>query len=152
MNSELAWLAMPLVGLLSQIGGTYNKLYRRIGVPSVITLVSFLLVGFQWWLPVLFILIFVVTTLPFTLKGDSLYSHWFNWVWIWILGYLLGLPSVLLGWKGALYSLVPCFTQGILGTISNIRGTAHLAQWKMVEGLVYIAMAYPYLELMTTRS
>jgi len=152
MNIELAWLTLPLVGLLSQIGGIKYKLFRRLGVPLVIAGVFFLLSGFSWRLPVLFIFMCLATRLPFTCIGDKLSSHWFNWAWIWIAGYLLGLPSILLSWRGALYALVPCVVQGLFGTLSNIRATAKYFPWKLCEALFYMAMAYPYILIMTNRS
>jgi hypothetical protein len=93
-----------------------------------------------------------VSTLPFTFKGDSIHSHWFNWVWIWIAGYLLGLPSVILGWDGLWYALVPCVAQGVLGTLSNLPKTSKYVQWKFFEGAVWFCMAYPYALLMSLRS
>jgi hypothetical protein len=145
MNIELVWLICPLVALLSQLGGTYNKSYRRWGVPSVITIASLIFLGFSWWLPVLFFSIFVVSTLPFTLVGDSLHKCWINWVWIWIAGYLLGLPSALIsGEKGTLYALIPMAVQGILGTLSNVKVTAKYVPWKFFEGAMWFSMAYCY--------
>jgi hypothetical protein len=126
------------------LGGTFNKLFRRWGVPTIITIASLTFLGFSWWLPVLFLSIFAVATLPFTLKGASLHEHWFNWVWIWIAGYLLGLPSVILHKNGYMYAFVPFFTQGILGTLSNLKWSAKYVQWKFFEGAVWFAMAYCY--------
>lgn len=145
MNRELVWLILPLVGLASQLGGTYNKLYRRWGVPSIITIAALLFLGFSWWLPVLFISIFSVSTLPFTFIGDSLQQHWFNWIWIWIAGYLLGLPSVLLsGERGLYFALVPMAVQGICGTLSNVKATSKFFQWKFCEFIIWASMAYCY--------
>jgi hypothetical protein len=143
MNRELVWLICPLVALLSQLGGTYNKSYRRWGVPSVITLAALLFLGFSWWLPVLFFSIFAVSTLPFTLVGDSLHECWINWVWIWIAGFLLGLPCIILGGK-LWFCLVPCIVQGVLGTLSNVKATAKYVPWKFFEGAVWFSMAYCY--------
>lgn len=143
MNKELVWLLLPIVGLLSQLGGTYNKLYRRVCVPLVITGFSSLLLGFTWWLPVLFISVFGVSTLPFTFKGSSLYDHWFNWIWIWIAGFLLGIPSILIG--GSIFScFIPCVVQGIVGTCSNLKFTAKYFQWKFCEFIIWASMAYCY--------
>lgn len=144
MNRELVWLMLPVVGFLSQIGGTYNKLFRRLGVPLIITMSSFLLFGFSWWLPALFLTIFGVACLPFTLIGDSLQASWVNWVWIWVSGYLLGLPSLFLSDSGWLYAFVPCVVQGICGTLSNIQATAKYFQWKFCEFIIWASMAYCY--------
>ena len=140
MNLELVWLICPIVGILSQLGGTFNKLYRRLGVPTVITLSALLFLGWSWWLPVLFLSIFGVTTLPFTLC-----NNWFQWVWIWIAGYLLGLPCVFIsGWNGLIYALVPCLAQGICGSLSNIPVTAKYFTWKFCEYIIWAMMAYSY--------
>ena len=136
INRELVWLLLPLVGLLSQLGGTYNKLFRRIVVPLVITLAAALFLGWTWWWPVLFLCIFGVSTLPFTLSGNSLYDKWYNWVWIWVLGYLYGLPSLFLSKYGALYALIPMVITGIAGTLSNIKATAPYFQWKFCEFII----------------
>lgn len=144
MNRELVWLMLPLVGLLSQLGGTYNKLYRRLGVPSVITLATWLFLGWSWWWPVLFLSVFAVATLPFTFKGSGLWDYWFNPIWIWILGYLYGLPSILISSSGALYAFVPMVVCGVVGTLSNVRATSKYFPWKFCEFIIWAAMAYCY--------
>ena len=144
MNREVVWLLCPLVGLLSQLGGTYNKSFRRIGVPLIITVANLLFLGFSWWLPLLLISIFAVATLPFTLIGDALDKSWVNYIWIWLAGYLLGLPSLLISRHGWIYALVPCITQGIIGTLSNVKVTAKYFPWKFCEFIIWASMAYCY--------
>ena len=144
MNLELVWLICPIVALLSQLGGTYNKSYRRWGVPSVITIAALSFLGFSWWLPVLFLSIFVASTLPFTLIGDGLKASWLNWVWIWVAGYLLGLPSLILDRHGWLYAFVPSVVQGVIGTLSNLKATEKSFPWKFCEGIIWFSMAYCY--------
>ena len=147
MDRELVWLILPVVGLLSQLGGTFNKIIRRLGVPTIITLAYLTFLGWSWWLPVLFIAVYGVATMPFTLVGEGLGASWINYLWIWVSGYLLGLPCVLIAptaSQGLLWAIVPCLVQGIFGTLSNVKATAKYFPWKCVEFSVWASMAYCY--------
>jgi len=87
------------------------------------------------------------TTLPFTFKGDSLFDHWFNWLWIWLPGYLIGCPSLLISGdlRVLLWSLIPAVVQGVLGSLSNVKGLmADTFVWKLVEGAIGFAVFIPY--------
>jgi len=135
---------MPVCGLLSQIGGTWWKPARRIGVPITLCL-TITLAGISVPRAILSaVFLGIAATLPFTLgKGDI--RKWWQFAWIFVAGYLLGLPSALIHPSGALLALVPCLAQGILGTLSNLPATAKFFQWKMVEGISWIAVSVPYL-------
>lgn len=55
----------------------------------------------------------------------SVTAHWFNWPWLFISGYLLGLASILVhGWMGFFLALIPALVQGISVTLSNLPKTA----------------------------
>ena len=150
MNLELVWFIMPTIIILWQLGGTFNKLFRRLGFPIVASCAPLFYLGWSWWWPLLFGLCFLVTTLPFTLKGDGINEHWFNWIWIWILGYLYGLPSIVIGLCGGhtalalLVALTPCIATGIVGTLSNVPATSKYFPWKECEGVIGFFTAIPY--------
>lgn len=144
MNMELVWIICPVVAFLSQMGGTFNKLYRRLGVPAIITLTATLFLGWSWWWPVLFLCVFGVATLPVTLIGDGIPSSWVNWVWLWVLGYLMGIPCLLIYKYGYLYALISMVSFAVPVSLSNIKATAHWFPWKFVEGFTWFMMAYCY--------
>lgn len=150
INRELIWFLFPVIAILWQAGGTWNKDLRRLIIPHVLTLATILFCGFSMLTIVQFVAILTILRLPFTLFGNSIHSHWFNWVWIWISGALLGLTALPLGIQlnSVVYTLVlamiPCFVQGICGTLSNIKCTARFFKWKFVEGMIGMAFALPY--------
>ena len=147
MTKEMIWFALPVIALLSQLGGTFKKQYRRIGIPSLLTAVYLLYYGWSWWLPLLWLSAFLPTTMPFTLLGDGVPSHWFNWVWIWIWASMYTLCPITVclmkgGWVGYLFSsILPIIVLGLMGTLSNVKATANLFPWKLVEGFG-IGLAY----------
>jgi hypothetical protein len=143
VDNELWWFLCPICSVLWQAGGTWNKLWRRIGVPCVI-LTSCLLSGICLWQSLLAsILLFAATTLPFTLRGDSVKSYWYNWVWIWVWALLLLLPSQLLQ-LDLTTVVIPLIALGSLATLSNISWSARLVQWKFFEACAGILVAYPF--------
>jgi hypothetical protein len=100
-----------------------HRNWRRVGYPLI--LILSLLGGAAAWPVALLtgILAHLTTRLPLTFIGNSLYTHWFNWVWVWVLGYIYGLPSVLVhGWAGFLLSIIPMVTVGMSLTLSNVSG------------------------------
>jgi hypothetical protein len=149
LQSEWVWFSAPIYGLLWQLGGTFNKLYRRIGIPALSILIAWVFLGWSYWWIALAITQFITLILPFTLRGDSVLGAKINWAWIWILGYLCGLPSLVIGvlhglyWQPFVASLIPCLTLGIWGTLSNINATREFSLWKWVEFVVGGAVAYP---------
>lgn len=145
MNKELVFFLLPIVAFLWQAGGTWKKQYRRIGFPVAATLAVLLFIGFEWWLPLFAGACFAVTTLPFTFIGDGLPEHWFNWVWVWITGYILGLPAFLIGFDAEVFLMATgsMLAHGIFGTLSNIPATAKYFPWKFCEGAFGFFVAFP---------
>lgn len=152
MNLDREWVWILLnapVTLLWQLGGTVKKQFRRIGVPLVITLAAWLFLGWSWWWLALAAAYFGVTTLPFTLIGDGVPEHWFNWIWIWILGALYGAPAIIIGIVTAQIILslwlllVPMVAVGVWGTLSNVKATAKYFTWKFCEGIFGFATSIP---------
>jgi hypothetical protein len=139
VDKELAWLLCPVFGFLYALGGYRQKNWRRLGLPFVLLLASLLFGSFSWWVVLSALLLGLSLRLPFTLRGDSLYSWWGNWPYIWLAGYLMGLTSF-----SILGALAPCLVQGIFGTLSNVPATARFFPWKWVEASVGFALAYPF--------
>ena len=100
-----------------------HRNWRRVGYPLLLT-GSLVLGAVAWpWAFLAGILAHLTTRLPITFFGNTVQGHWFNWVWLWILGYTYGLPSALVhGWTGTLLALVPMVVTGASLTLSNISG------------------------------
>lgn len=155
MSKELIWFLAPISSILWMAGGTWKKAIRRIGVPAAIVFSTVLYFGLSWWQLPLALSLFGVTTLPFTLKGDSIHDYWFNWVWIWIAGFIFGLPVVFTSLICSAFSLqvlllclIPMFVQGIFGTLSNIKETSKWFPWKLCECMIGLSVAIPHCFIM----
>ena len=153
MNFELTWFAVPISGILWALGGTFNKAYRRIGVPVLLAAQVIIFIGFTWWVVGILAGYLAALRLPFTLKGDSIHDSAINWDWIWISGALLGVPALFLGLatgnlkEAAVVGTVPMIVQGILGTLSNLKTFREIIVWKLVEISVGMAVAFPIAHL-----
>lgn len=141
---ELAWLSMPVCALLSQIGGTWWKPARRFGIPIVLG-VTLTLSGIMP-IKALYAACFLclMTFLPITV-GNGDVRKWYQFVWLWVLGYLLGLGSLLIGPQGFILAFLPCLVYGGLATLSNLSCTRKYVPWKFFEGFAWCAVLYPYL-------
>lgn len=115
------------LGFLWRIGGhgwkPLGKDWRRI-VAVLVIFLSCLWRGYPAWQSMLCAApCFFVFRLPLTLIGSSLYDHWINWPWQFIVGYLCGLPAVAIhGWAGFALAGIPAIAQGASITLSNIQG------------------------------
>lgn len=117
------------MALLNRLGGSRNKLFRRIGIPLLITLYG--LWRHQWLSLLSLPYGFAIFCLPITLVGDDITAHWYNWAWLPVLGFLIGF--IPFSWQYALiYSVI--FT--ILVVLSNHKKTAEIFKWQYVE-LIY---------------
>ena len=149
MNTELVWFSIPIVMFLWQAGGTWNKIFRRILAPIFLMSVLFLFLGFKWYFLLFAPLLLAAASLPFTLIGDSVHDNWINWPWIWVHGYLSGLPIVAVGafagpfWECLLFALGTMAIRGVCETMSNIKGTSKLFVWKLCEGMAGLAVSLP---------
>lgn len=131
---DLNWRLAPLVSFMNAMGGWGPLFIRRIGIPVVILIFTFLYYDVKkkrYWVlyPILAVSIFAALSLPVTLIGDSVHGHWLNWVWLWALGASQGLsllPLAFFGrskiqrWCEAL--VMHTFAVGILLTLSNTWG------------------------------
>ena len=134
-------LASYVSSRLWRAGGRWNKNIRRFGVPFLIASLLYVFSGWSWSLPFLLLAYIGVLRLPFTLSGDAVQGSILNWIWIWIHGLLLGAPIILISPAKWYLAFIPMLTQGIFGTLSNIKETSHLAPWKFVECLVGFSVA-----------
>ena len=122
---------IPLIfAFLYRIGGAgwkpFGKNWRRIGIPILTFLVLSVSGAGVVKSLLTAALLLAALRLPLTFYGSSIPSCAFNWIWLWLAGYLLGLASVVThGWQGLIYySCIPAMTQGVLITLSNIPETA----------------------------
>jgi len=51
MSTEMCWLVLPIVGLLSQLGGSpyVGKWIRRYGIPIIAVATAWLFIGHFYW-------------------------------------------------------------------------------------------------------
>ena len=81
-------------------------------------------------------------SLPITIFGNGVKNK-FPWgfIWIWVLGYIYGLPCVLIhGWSGLLFALIPCAAFGLGTTLSNLEASSKIFVWEFVEGITGAAI------------
>lgn len=88
---DLNWTLPGLTAFLYALGGWSFKWIRRFGMPAAIVLYAILYYRFRKKrnIPiyiVLFVAIWGATTLPLTLIGNGIPAHWFNSIWIFIVG------------------------------------------------------------------
>lgn len=148
-NVELVWYLLPIAGLFRMVGGTWSHDVGRYLFVAAFVMAYFFFIGWTWWLIAMAGAYFGVKTLPVTLIGDSIPEHWLNWVWIWALGFITGLPvlipGILTGQAGlALLScLVPTAVFGLFITLSNVKATSKIFVWKLCEFAMGVSVAYP---------
>lgn len=134
MNNELCWLVLPVAGLLSQMGGTWWKAWRRYFIPIIAFATLWIFTGNFYWGAIFMTLhLYGAFCLPITKFGDSIPDDWRNQIWLPIWGILL-CSSIL--WLHLGYWLI-CITSGLLLAIlvllSNTPKLAKYFQWKFVE-------------------
>lgn len=119
-----------LNAFLWRMGGAGLGPWRKVGWPLLI--LAYGILNGHSFLQVtgaVGLAVFAVTR-PFTYFGNSVPGHWFNWVWIWVLGlYLLG-PMACYGrfnpWT---------FAWSLAATLSNLPRTARVFTWEFCECL-----------------
>lgn len=143
LSPEIAWFILPINSALWMAGGTWNKLFRRIGYPLCISLLGLLFSRYSWWWALSSLAAYGVATLPTTLIGSDVTSSIWNRVWVFIWGIALTLPSLLVS-----RLILPCLIFGLfiglLVTLSNWKPTARYFPWKMVEFFVGSLVMIPY--------
>lgn len=121
---------IALCAVLNRAGGKFDKRWRRIGLPLLIMLYG--LLKHRWWSVLSLPLGFGVFCLPITLVGDDIKAHWYNWVWVFVLGCLIGLIPIYSGLLAIGYGLIFF----LLVFFSNLKKTADIFRWDRVE-LIY---------------
>lgn len=104
--------------------------WRKIGWPSLVGLYG-LSIHAPWWQILLApaIALFAVSR-PFTLIGSRIRDHWFNWIWIWILGFFLCAPMWVYG-HWTFYAFFWC----LAATLSNVPLFSRVYVWEFVEAI-----------------
>lgn len=152
-DKEIAFMMIPLAGLLSQIGGTWKKQIRRFVIPAMIAAVPIGFFGFNWLFLVAGAAALVLAVLPFTLIGDSVPESWANWAWIVVLGLIAGLVALPVALAtdslNAYLSVcwVPVLTLIVFGMGSNIRGLSWFFKWKFCEFAFWAAVVFPICQI-----
>lgn len=141
MIIALSILIIPICMILNRLGGSKNKNFRRWGIGVALAFYS-ILFGCIWG-------VFCIGTsqlfrLPITFKGDSIPEFWFNWIWVYIVGFIYGLvpfPLFLLNhWiAGLIAAGVFGIVFGTIVVLSNVKETADIFKWDRVE-LAYGAL------------
>lgn len=134
-------LTHVLNAFLWRLGGAgarpFRKNWRRIGYPLLAAICAGLSGVIYYKVIAIAIACHLSTRPPLTLIGDDIHKHWLNWIWLWVLGYLLGLPAVILhGWHGFLFALIPAATLGISVSLSNLKLTASIFTHEFCEGVI----------------
>lgn len=92
---DLNWRLPAATGLTYSLGGWgFRTILKRIATPLMVVLFSFLYFKLRkWWYIFLYLACglagFGTMTLPLTFIGDSLHTHWFNFIWVFIVGFLM---------------------------------------------------------------
>lgn len=133
MTSEIIWMTIPIAALLSQIGGTWFKLARRLGIPLLLVGSWCYFVGMDFLIFLFGIALFGAYCLPFTLIGDDVGNNPINWLWLPVKGMLLCSPCLILDpsyWPGV---IIGGLIFGAISACSNLKKTLKFFQWKFVE-------------------
>lgn len=126
--------------LLWRLGGAgalpFKRNWRRLIYPTLVLVFS-LIAGFGAIRAILCVLVCHLTTrLPLTLEDNDMDTV-LEYLWIWVHGYILGLPAVILyGPIGFLYALVPMIAEGISVTLSNVKYTRGVFTHEFCEGVI----------------
>jgi hypothetical protein len=154
-DKEIAWFLLGIVGIQWQVGGTWQKLARRVVAVLSICACCFFYSGFSWWLLLSLACYFGYASLPFTLIGNSVHDSWINWVWIWVSAALAGACAITVGLMtnqvllASLLAIIPFVGLGTVWTLSNIKQTAKAFPWKLCEFLCGVLISVPVCYLLS---
>jgi len=150
MNNEMCWLVLPIVGLLSQLGGTFWKGYKRFIIPIVAVATAWMFIGhFYYGFIPMMLHLWLGFTLPITLKGNSIPEYTINKLWIPLWAIFLCSSAL---WLNTIYWLVAVICGlllAILVFLSNMPKTAKYFQWKGVELFEGIFSLIPLMYVIT---
>jgi hypothetical protein len=136
-----------ITGLLSQIGGTWWKGARRFIIPLLMGATAWMFMGWSWWILAMVLTQWGAYSMPVTAFGDSIPGDWRNWFWLPCWGLLLCASPIWLGKEVILHATALGLLIGLFVALSNIKATAKIFQWKMVELFegIFPAMVLCYL-------
>lgn len=150
MNKELVWMALPITGLLSQIGGTWWKGARRFIIPVLSVGLLWLFTGYvEWAVIFMAIHLWAAYSLPITKFGDSIPNDWRNWLWLPFWGVFLCSSVLWLNWHYWPSCVITGLIMAILVVLSNIKQTAQWFQWKWIEMFIGMLPLFPLCFLIT---
>lgn len=133
MEREYCWFLLGICGLLSQLGGTFWKSYRREFIALAMGVAWCVFQGFTWNIFLFIIAQDIAFRLPFTLKGDGVPGNALNWLWLPLWGILICSPVLILNWHVWPATAILGLILALMGALSNIKATARYFQWKFVE-------------------
>ena len=150
MNTELCWLLLPIAGLLSQLGGTWNKAFRRYGIPLAVVITLGIFMGWRAIYILTAVHLWGAYCLPITKFGDNIPDDWRNWLWIPFLCIFMCSSVLWLNWQHYWPSCLVCgVLLSLLMILSNIQETAKYFPWKMVEFFEGVLSVIPICYLIT---
>lgn len=133
MKTEYCWFLLGITGLLSQLGGTCCKSYRREFVSLAMAGTWIMFQGFTWNVLLFAVSQDIAFRMPFTKFGDSIPNDWRNWLWLPLWGVFICGQVLILNWHVWPATMICGALLALLGVLSNIKATARFFQWKMVE-------------------
>ena len=144
ISKELCWMVLPITGLLSQLGGTFWKAYRRYFIPIIAVATGWYFTGnfYYGWI-FMAIHLWGAFCLPITLKGDSIPEHLINQLWLPIWGLLVCSSALWLNTSYWLVAVVCGLLLAILVMLSNVPATAKYFQWKWIECMQGMLAVFP---------
>ena len=150
LSTEMCWLVLPIVGLLSQLGGTFWKGYKRFIIPIVAVVTAWLFIGhFYWGFIPMALHLWGAFCLPVTLKGDSIPKHLVNQLYLPIWGILLCSSALWLNIHYWLVAVICGLLLAILVFLSNMPKTAKYFQWKYCEMFIGMLPLIPLMYVIT---
>jgi len=152
MNNEMCWLVLPIVGLLSQLGGSpyVGKWIRRYGIPIIAVATAWIFTGhFYYGFIPMALHLYGAFCLPVTLKGDSIPKHLVNQLYLPIWGIILCSSALWLNTSYWLVAVICGLLLAILVFLSNIPKTAKYFQWKYCEMFIGMLPLIPLMYVIT---
>lgn len=149
ISKELCWMILPIAGLLSQMGGTWEKALRRYLIPIIAGTTLWYFTGWNLGIVLMVLHLYGAFCLPVTLKGNSIPKYTINKLWLPIWGILLCSSILWLNWHYWLVSVICGLILASLVMLSNCKPTEKWFQWKFCEMFEGILALVPLCYLIT---
>lgn len=138
MEKELVMIAfMALSGILFALGGTTNKLWRRLGVPA--SVYGYLL--YSGINPIISLVIGILLVVAMSLGYGETKPYWYKF----LVACSYVAPSLLIGFTPWQIIVPVMFTT--MFYLSNNKITEKYFKWKIVEFLIGVLIAVNYISL-----